>query len=131
MTMHHDTRSLPELLSSLVTEMSTLFRQEIRLARTETSENIGKMSGAITMLAASAVLLIPGLVILLQGIAAMLIARGFEPSSALLVVGLVVLLAGAIVLSVGISRLRISTLAPDRTIEQVRRDAIVAKEQMR
>jgi cytochrome c biogenesis factor len=131
MAMHHDTRSLPELLSSLVTEMSTLFRQEIRLARTETSENVGKMTGAISMLAASAVLLIPGIVIVLQGIVSMLVERGFDQSSAMFVVGLVVIVIGAIILSIGLARLRMSNLAPDRTIKQVRRDALVAKEQVR
>jgi protein-S-isoprenylcysteine O-methyltransferase Ste14 len=131
MAMHHDTRSLPELLSSLVTEMSTLFRQEIRLARTETSENVGKMTGAIAMLAASAVMLIPGIVIVLQGIVAMLVARGFDQTSAMFVVGLVAIVIGAIILSIGMARLRMSTLAPDRTINQVRRDALVAKEQVR
>jgi hypothetical protein len=131
MTTHHDTRSLPELLSNLITEMSTLFRQEIRLARAETSENVGRMTGAIAMLAGSAVLLIPGLVILLEAIAAMLVASGFEARWALLVVSLVVILAGVIILSVGVGRLKVANLAPDRTIEQVRRDALVAKEQIR
>jgi hypothetical protein len=130
MTNHHDTRSLPELLSTLITDMSTLFRQEIRLARAETSENVGKMTGAISMLAGAAVLLIPGLVVLLQAIAQMLIANGFEPQWALLVVSLVIILIGAVVLSVGISRLRASTLTPDKTIRQVQRDALVAKEQI-
>jgi hypothetical protein len=127
----HDTRSLPELLSTLVNEMSTLFRQEIRLARTETSENIGKMTGAMGMLAAAAVLLIPAVVILLQAISAFLVVQGMEDHWALLVVSLVVLLVGVILLSVGLGRLKAAHLAPDRTLEQVRRDALVAREQIR
>jgi hypothetical protein len=127
----HDTRSLPELLTTLVNEMSTLFRQEIRLARTETSENIGKMTGAMGMLAAAAVLMIPAIVILLQAISAFLVAQGMEEHWALLVVSLVVLLVGVIFLSVGLGRLKASHLAPDRTLEQVRRDALVAREQIR
>ncbi|MBS3647334.1 phage holin family protein [Pseudaminobacter sp. 19-2017] len=127
----HDTRSLPELLSTLVNEMSTLFRQEIRLARTETSENIGKMTGAMGMLAAAGVLMIPAIVILLQAISAFLVAQGMEEHWALLVVSLVVLLVGVILLSVGLGRLKASHLAPDRTLEQVRRDALVAREQIR
>jgi branched-subunit amino acid transport protein AzlD len=127
----HDTRSLPELLTTLVNEMSTLFRQEIRLARTETSENIGKMTGAMGMLAAAAVLMIPAIVILLQAISAFLVAQGMEEHWALLVVSLVVLLVGVIFLSVGLGRLKAAHLAPDRTLEQVRRDALVAREQIR
>jgi len=127
----HDTRSLPELLSTLVGEMSTLFRQEIRLAKTETSENIGKMTGAMAMLAAAAVLMIPAIVVLLQAIAAFLVAQGLQQHWALLAVSLVVLLVGVILLSVGLGRLKAAHIAPDRTLEQVRRDALVAREQIR
>jgi membrane protein DedA with SNARE-associated domain len=131
MTASTDTRSLPELLSTLINEMSTLFRQEIRLARTETTENIGKMAGALGMLAAAAVIVLPGLVVLLLAIAAMLAAQGMELQWALLVVSLVAIAIGGILLMVGLGRLKASSLTPDRTIEQVRRDATVAKEQVR
>ena len=131
MTMHTEARSLPELLSTLITEMSTLFRQEIRLARTETTENIGKMTGAIGMLATAGLIILPGLVVLLQAIAAMLMAQGMEAPIALLVVSLAAIVIGGILLAIGLSRLKASTLAPDRTIEQVRRDAAVAREQVR
>ena len=131
MTMHNEARSLPELLSTLITEMSTLFRQEIRLARTETTENIGKMTGAIGRLAAAGLIILPGLVVLLQAIAAMLMAQGIEAPIALLIVSLAAIVIGGILLAIGLSRLKASTLTPDRTIEQVPRDAAVAREQVR
>jgi hypothetical protein len=131
MTTQSESRSLPDLLSTLVTQMSTLFRQEIRLAKTETAENIGKATGALAMLATAAVIILPGLVIFLQAIAAVLVANGMEPPSALFVVSLVVLVIGGILLAVGVGRLKASSLMPDRTIEQVRRDASVAKEQVK
>jgi hypothetical protein len=131
MTAQDESRSLPELLSTLVTQMSTLFRQEIRLAKTETAENMGKAAGALAMLATAAVILLPGLVIFLQAIAAVLVANGMEPPSALFVVSLVAIAIGGILLAVGVGRLKASSLIPDRTIEQVRRDATVAKEQVK
>ena len=131
MTTQSESRSLPDLLSTLVTQMSTLFRQEIRLAKTETAEKIGKAAGALAMLATAAVIILPGLVIFLQAIAAVLVANGMEPPSALFVVSLVVLVIGGILLAVGVGRLKASSLMPDRTIEQVRRDASVAKEQVK
>jgi hypothetical protein len=131
MTAQNDGRSLPELLSTLVTEMSTLFRQEIRLAKTETTENIGKAAGALGMLAAAGVILLPGLVILLQAAAALLVANGMEPPSALLVVSLITIAIGGSLLFVAMGRLKASSFMPDRTMEQVRRDATVVKEQVR
>ena len=89
------------------------------------------MTGAIAMLAGAAVIAIPGLVIVLQAIATMLMANGMEPQWALLIVGAVVLAIGAILLMVGVGRLRASHLSPDRTLHQIRRDAAVAKEQIR
>jgi hypothetical protein len=131
MTAQNESRSLPDLLSTLVTQMSTLFRQEIRLARTETAENIGKAVGALAMLATAAAILLPGLVVFLQAIAAVLVANGMEPPSALFVVSLGAIAIGGILLAVGLGRLKASSLMPDRTIEQVRRDATVAKEQVK
>ena len=66
MTSPKEGQSLTDLLSTLVTQMSTLFRQEIRLARAETSENIMKMTNGVAMLAIAAVIILPGLVILLK-----------------------------------------------------------------
>jgi len=127
----HDLRTIPELLKTFANDVSLLFRHEIRLARAETTEKVGGMAGAIGLLAAAAVLAIPGLVVLLQAISAMLIANGMQPHWALLLVSLVVLAIGAILFLVGYGRLRASNLAPDRTIHQLRRDAAVAKEQIR
>jgi len=131
MTTPTESQSLPELLSTLVTQMSTLFRQEIRLARTETSENITRMTNGGMMLAVAAVVILPGLVLFLEAIAAMLVAGGMEPRWSLLVVSVVTLAVGAILVFVGLGRLNAASLMPDRTIEQVRRDASTVKEQVR
>ena len=129
--MTTDPRTIPELLKSVANDLTSLIRQEVRLASTETREKLGDMTGAIAMLAGAAVIAIPGFVLLLQAIATMLMANGMEPQWALLIVGAVVLAIGAILLMVGVSRLRASHLSPDRTLHQIRRDAAVAKEQIR
>jgi Putative Actinobacterial Holin-X, holin superfamily III len=129
--MNTDHRSIPELLKSFANDLTILLRQEVRLARTETREKLGDMTGAIAMLAGAAVIAIPGFVLLLQAIATMLMANGMEPQWALLIVGAVVLAIGAILLMVGLARLKTSHLSPDRTLHQIGRDAAVAKEQIR
>ena len=45
-------RSVPELFTTVVGQISTLFRKEIQLARTEVSEKLGDAAGAATPLAA-------------------------------------------------------------------------------
>jgi hypothetical protein len=127
----HDSRSIPDLLKIFANDLSTLLRQEVQLARTETSEKIGEMTGAIALIAGAAVLVIPGLVVLMQAVAAMLTANGMQAHWALLLVSIAVLGLGAILFMLGFERLRVSRLAPDRTIHQLRRDAAVAKEQVR
>jgi Putative Actinobacterial Holin-X, holin superfamily III len=131
MNSNHDPRSIPELLKTFANDLTTLLRQEMRLARTETTEKFSEMTGAIGLVAGAAVLAIPGLVLLLQAFAAMFVANGMQEHWALLLVSVFALVLGAILFLVGYGRIRGSNLAPDRTLHQIRRDAQVAKEQVR
>jgi len=131
MNTNHDPRSIPELLKMFANDLTMLLRQEMRLARTETTEKVNELTGAIGLLAGAAVLVIPGLVLLLQAFATMFVANGMQPHWALLLVSVFALALGAILFLVAYGRLRASNLAPDRTIQQIRRDAEVAKEQVR
>jgi uncharacterized membrane protein YqgA involved in biofilm formation len=78
-----------------------------------------------------AVLLIPALVVLLIAAVALLESEGFEPSVAALIVGGATLLIGIVLLMVGISRMKVSNLIPEKTIHQLQEDASVAKRQVR
>lgn len=129
--MPNETRSLPDLFSTLVSELSTLFRQEIRLARAEAIEKTGQALGAAAMIGIGAVLMIPALVLLLEAIAAFVVRAGLPPEWATLVVSIVIIILALLLVGIGVSRLKASSLTPDRTIEQVQRDAAVAKDQIR
>jgi Na+-transporting methylmalonyl-CoA/oxaloacetate decarboxylase gamma subunit len=78
-----------------------------------------------------AVLLIPGLVVLLEAAVAALQKYGLESDWAALGVGGGVVLIGLILLAVGMSRLSVRRLVPSRTLEQIQQDANVAREQTR
>lgn len=130
MSTYSESRSLPDLFSSLVNEATTLFRQEFRLARTEASEKAGLLTGAVLMLGAAAVIVIPALVLVFEAIAYFVLLTGLTIAWATLAVGLFFLLVGFILLMIGIGRLRASNLKPQRTIRQVQQDAALAKEQM-
>ena len=60
-------RSVPELFTDLISQVTALFRTETRLARAEINEKIAQAGSGVGMIAAGAVLLIPALVILAAG----------------------------------------------------------------
>jgi TRAP-type C4-dicarboxylate transport system permease small subunit len=121
---------MPELFSTLVTELATLFRKEVQLARAEMGEKVGQAAGSLAMLAAGGVLLLAGLIILLQACVTFLTYAGIPIAWAQVIVFVVVALVGFVLLRSGIARLKVSNLIPHRTAEQLSRDATVAKEQV-
>ncbi|HEX2138489.1 MAG TPA: phage holin family protein [Woeseiaceae bacterium] len=127
---HNYQRTVPEIVSDVLSQVTRLFRKEMQLARTEVTEKVGRAVSGIVMLLIGAVLLIPALVILLMAGVAALVETGMEAHWASLIVGGATLLIGAILALVGMSRLKAENLAPTRTIEQLQRDAAVAREQV-
>jgi len=124
-------RSIPEILTDLLSQFTALIRTEARLARAEISENLSAAATGLGLIVIGAVLLIPGLVVLLEAAVAALQKYGLESHWAALAVGGGVLLIGLILLVVGMSRLSVRRLVPSRTLEQIQQDANVAREQTR
>jgi len=124
-------RSVPELFSSVIGQISTLFRQEVRLARAEVGEKISHASGAITPLGAGAGMLLGTLILLLFALVSLLVEFGIPVGWSQLIVALLAAVIGYALIRSGISRLNATTLMPERTAEQLSRDAQVAKEQVR
>jgi hypothetical protein len=124
-------RSVPEIISDLFVQLMTLMRKEAELARVEMSENVASVGRGLGMIVGGAVLLIPALVILLQaGVAALQDRAHLAPYWSALIVGGIVLILGIILLLIGIGRLRIENIMPSKTVNQLRRDASVAKQQV-
>jgi hypothetical protein len=124
-------RSLPEIFTDLLRQFMTLLRTEANLARAEMSEKISAAALGLGLIVGGAVLLIPGLVVLMLAGVAALEKAGLAPHWAALAVGGGVLVLGFILMAVGMSRLSAKRLVPSKTIEQIRRDANVAREQAR
>jgi hypothetical protein len=123
-------RSLPDIFSDLIAQFTRLLQKEGQLARAEVSENIGKAATGLGFVIGGAVLLIPALVILLDAAVAAITDRGhLAPYWSALIVGGAVLIVGLLLLAFGGSRLRPSNMIPARTMQQLRRDASVAKRQ--
>ncbi|MFP4269112.1 MAG: phage holin family protein [Alphaproteobacteria bacterium] len=114
-----DSRSVPDLLRRLVDETAMLVRTEMRMARTETADNLERAQGGVMRLAAGAVLALAALIVLLD---ALVIALGnvMPPTFAALLVGAVVAIIGFALIRSGHKDVSPSSLAPSRTQASVR-----------
>lgn len=124
-------RSIPSILADLLSQFTTLIRQESELARTEMSEKISRAAMGAAMAGGAAVLLVPSLVILMMsGVYGIPELTGWPLWASALIVGGGFTLIGLIVLAIGVSRLKARALMPDKTIGQVKEDAAMARRQM-
>jgi hypothetical protein len=130
--VNDDARSVPQLLSDMLNELTSLFRKEIQLARAEMSEKASEATGAVPGMAGGAALAFGGLILLLMAAAA-LIARVFDLPMGWgqLIVGLIAAVGGYALIRGGLAKLKASNFTPTRTAEQLSRDAAAAKEQVK
>jgi Putative Actinobacterial Holin-X, holin superfamily III len=131
MALADNTRSIPELFTSVVSQLADLVRTEGQLARAEISEKMTLAASGLGLIVGGAILLMPALVVLLEAAVAALVDNGIAPYWAALIVGGAGLLLGLILLLIGVSRLRAGRLVPDKTIQQLQRDAATARSQVR
>lgn len=124
-------RSIPDILSDLTREFTTMIRKDFLLARTEMSEKVSMIGGAIATVVVGAVFLIAAAMLLFQAAVDALIAQGFSELVATLLVGIAALILGAILTWVGVRRLNPENLAPNKTFEQLQREAAVVRQQVR
>jgi Putative Actinobacterial Holin-X, holin superfamily III len=131
MAIHESTRPLTSLFTDTVSELTNLFQTEIRLVRAEINEKLSKAANSGALIGAGAIVMLPAVFILLLAIVRWLAVAGLPEQWGLTLVGLVVAALGVALLMMGINNLKGSALVPRRTIEQVRADISVAKEQVR
>jgi hypothetical protein len=125
-----DSRTLPELVSDLTSELANLVRKESELVRTEVTEKIADAGKAARQLGVGAALLLGAFLILLQA-AVLALSKVMDPVWASLVVGVGVGLIGVSLVMNGANRVKPTHLAPDRAARQLQKDAQMVKEQMR
>lgn len=123
----YNVRPIPEIFTDLISQVTSLVRKEGQLARAEISEKAGRALSGMAMILLGSVLLIPALVILLQAVIAGLVQNGMDPALAALIVGGAALIIGMVLGLVGWSWVKPSSLVPDKTIDQLKRDAEVPR----
>jgi xanthine/uracil permease len=112
--------SLSSLLQALLSDVTALFRSELRLAKAEASEAISAMkAGAVGMAVAVAVVFAGALALLAAAVLAL--AEVLEPWLAALIVGVAVTLIGFGLLQA--AKKKLNPLSLDRTQESLRKDA--------
>ena len=131
MALPDNTRTVPELFTSVVSQLADLTRTEGQLARAEISEKMTLAATGLGLIVGGAILLMPALVVLLEAAVGALVDNGIAPYWAALIVGGACLLLGLILLLTGVSWLRAGRLVPGKTIYQLQRDAATARSQVR
>ena len=131
MALADNTRTVPELFTSVVSQLADLTRTEGQLARAEISEKMTLAATGLGLIVGGAILLMPALVVLLEAAVAALVDNGIAPYWSALLVGGACLVLGLILLLIGVSWLRSGRLMPDKTIHQLQRDAATARSQVR
>ena len=127
MAYRTEERSLSELLSDVTTEIATLFRKEVELAKAETSEQVSRAAKAGAMLGAAAVVGFLTL-ILLAFAAAWGLSELVPEGVAFLIVGLVFGIVAALLASAGKKKIASVNPMPDQTVQTLKADVQVAKD---
>jgi hypothetical protein len=126
-----DERSLGELFGDLARELTTLLRQEVALARTELGQTATRVGRDLGLLAVGGAVAYAGFLALIAALIIGLGQLGLEWWLAALIVGLVVAGVGYLLVRRGLTALRREELVPQRTLETLRDDAQLVKEQTR
>jgi hypothetical protein len=121
-----DYETTPSLLRRLVTDVTTLFAQELQLLKAETGESIADLKAATIGMAVGGAVTFMGVFFLLLA-AVYGLSNVVEPWLAALIVGGVVTLIGVIMLVTGRGKLAPRAVAPHRTAAAFRKDTQMIK----
>jgi uncharacterized protein YacL len=123
-----DPRTLGELLSDAVDQLSKLIRNEVAIARAELAAKAKQAGVGAGFLVGAALLITPTVVLLLLALASWLIELGLRASLSNLIAAMVGLVLSGLLASLGMARLSPDNLTPERTIKEIDRDVAAVKE---
>jgi hypothetical protein len=125
--MTRETESTTSLIADVMTRVSSLIRSEVDLARAEVDHNLKRAGAAIGLLVAAVVIALTALNVLTAAVVSGLAEAGIEPGWAALIVGVVLAIIAFALARKGSNDLKLSSIAPSRTAENVKRDAQAVK----
>jgi hypothetical protein len=121
-------RPLSELLSDMTQQITTLFRQEVELAKVEVRQEVSEAGKAAGILVGGGVAAFVALLILAMA-ASWGLAAVMPAGWAFLIVALVIAVIAGVLVVVGRNRLREVSPKPEQTIETVKEDVQWLKNQ--
>ncbi|WP_299785099.1 phage holin family protein [uncultured Marivita sp.] len=121
-------KSAGNLLTDAMSNVSGLVRSEVDLARAEISENVNQAGVAIGMIAGAAIIALVALNVLAAALVAALTGAGLDAGWSALIVGAALGVIAFVLINKGTNDLKLSSLAPTRTVKNVQRDAAAVKE---
>jgi len=131
MTTQTDLRAISHLFGDALSQFSKLFQNEVDLAKAELGEKVQQIGGAVGLIAAGAVFVIPAIVMALFALSAALIAGGWSQPVSYLMSAIVAAVLAGILLAVGMNRLDARHLAPRETLRQLEKDKDTVKGMVR
>ncbi len=123
-----DIKPVSELISDALQQFSRLIRNEVALARAEVTDKAKQAARGGAMLGAAAAFALPSLFVLMLALAALLIELGLAASLACLITAIIGFAITAVLVKVGLNRFKAEALVPNRTLNQLHRDAATMKE---
>lgn len=123
-------RSIGDLFSDLSREMSTLFRQEVQLAKVEMTQKATEAGKNAAFIAVGGFIAYAGLLALIATLVIILATAGLPWWAASLLVTVVVLAIGGVLVMQGLNRLKQSSLAPTQTMQTLKEDQQFIKDRV-
>lgn len=119
--------SLGQVASGLAGDIGDLVKGELALARVELDQKLHGLIIAAVSIVGGALVAFAGLVVLLEGGAAVL-AFWLPAWASLLIVGVVIVVVGGLVSRAGLAKLSLKAVTPERTISSVQKDGRMLKD---
>jgi len=117
-----DPRSIGDLFRELAGETTTLLRQEVALAKTETTQKAKAVLGDAAMIVGGGLAALVGAIVLVFGLGYLLGDALDNIGLGLLLVGLIVAVVGGLLAKSGIAKFSEIHFGPERTIETLKED---------
>ena len=119
--------SLGEIASGLAGDVQDLVKGELALARAEFDHKLHGLIAGVVSVVGGALVAFAGLVVLLEGGAAIL-AKWMPAWASLLIVGAVIIIVGSLIARGGLAALSLRNLTPDKTTLSLGKDARIIRE---
>lgn len=126
----NDSRSIFSLIRDLRDDMGTLVRQEVALAKKETSEKVRRLGKNAGVLIAGGLIAYTGVILILAAVSILLFygleRAGVAAETALwlapALLGLLIVIVGAVMAKMAINALSRESIAPERTLQSLKED---------